>query len=417
MGRFFRGVLVVAVLASTGGCFWGAPGQGPGRAAFNPFEDAISPTAVTNLQPAWTATTDDAWVGPPVVSKAAVHVTSGLAVYGFDVGTGSRKWKVDLSDLPFALPVAGNSVVDGDQLMTGKGTVNFGGSYTTTLRDPATGLSTGSPGANGLVDSVRGSTFVVHQSGFHSPNVITQGVSVFDRNDSTRRWSGLIDVWSTDPAGGGTLTLGSKAVYQAGFGATATTPTFRGNGLRSYPVTPPAPCASLTGFVCPTWSTALDGTTSTAPVLDDAEQTVFSGTDAGTVYAISATTGQVQWTAPVGAAVTESPALANGSLYVPTADGDLVVLDAATGAPRWTGATGSRIGVQPAVAGGVVFTGSDDGTVRAYDAAGCGGPAICPPLWSASTGTAKITGAPAVNAGQLYVGTDHRLVAYRLPPG
>jgi outer membrane protein assembly factor BamB len=111
--------------------------------------------------------------------------------------------------------------------------------------------------------------------------------------------------------------------------------------------------------------------------------------------------------------VSDAPALANGSLYVPTDSGALVVLNADTGAQQWTGATGAAIGQQPAVAGGLVFTGSSDGTVSAFDAAGCGA-ATCTRLWNRTTGSA-ITGAPAVSDGQLYVGTaDGRLVAYGL---
>ena len=39
--------------------------------------------------------------------------------------------------------------------------------------------------------------------------------------------------------------------------------------------------------------------------------------------------------------------------------------------------------------------------------------AVCSPLWSTNTGS-RITGAPAVSLGHLYVGTeDGRLIAYR----
>jgi outer membrane protein assembly factor BamB len=58
--------------------------------------------------------------------------------------------------------------------------------------------------------------------------------------------------------------------------------------------------------------------------------------------------------------------------------------------------------------------GSDDGSVDAYDAGGCGSTA-CNPLWSTTTGS-RITGAPAVAAGKLVVGTaDGRLISYGLP--
>jgi hypothetical protein len=61
----------------------------------------------------------------------------------------------------------------------------------------------------------------------------------------------------------------------------------------------------------------------------------------------------------------------------------------------------------------VVFTGSANGALRAFPTSGCR-TSPCPALWSASAGS-EVTGAPAIDSGQLYVGTaDGRLLAYRL---
>ena len=112
----------------------------------------------------------------------------------------------------------------------------------------------------------------------------------------------------------------------------------------------------------------------------------------------------------MGAAISAPAAVADGTVFVPTADGRLVALDAATGGRWWTASTGVELGVLAAVAGGVVFTGSDDGGLHAFAAAGCGS-ATCEPLW-----TASVSGGPAVSGGQLYVGTaDGQVIAYGLP--
>jgi outer membrane protein assembly factor BamB len=212
------------------------------------------------------------------------------------------------------------------------------------------------------------------------------------------------------------LTLGSTRIYQAGRGIA--TPTGSTNAVRAFLVaTPPAQCPppAPAGFGCPAWATDIDSTVATSPVVNADETVVYTGTDTGTVYALDAATGAILWTSTNAAPgqVTDTPALANGSLYVPTTNG-LVVLDAATGALKWAAGAGS-VRVQPAVAGGVVFTGAQDGTVMAFAAAGCGQP-FCGPLWTVDTGDAAITGAPAVNQGRLYVGTaDDRLLAYGLP--
>jgi outer membrane protein assembly factor BamB len=103
----------------------------------------------------------------------------------------------------------------------------------------------------------------------------------------------------------------------------------------------------------------LDGTNAWQPVIAGDGATVYTGTDAGTVYAVASATGAVQWSAAVGSAVTGSVALAGDTLYVPTASGDLVALaangcGAATCDPVWSGATGASVDHQPAVTGRVV---------------------------------------------------------------
>jgi outer membrane protein assembly factor BamB len=166
------------------------------------------------------------------------------------------------------------------------------------------------------------------------------------------------------------------------------------------------------------WATSLAGQVTGPPVLASDESTVYVGSSAGSLYALDAGDGDVLWTAELGGAPTAEPALADGTLFVPTAGsgGDRLVAVAAAGCgsptcpASWTAPVGGR-GRQPAVAGGVVFVGTDGGTVDAVVAAGCGA-ATCPAVWSADVGAA-VTGAPVVTGGRLFVGTgDGRLLAY-----
>jgi serine/threonine-protein kinase len=200
-------------------------------------------------------------------------------------------------------------------------------------------------------------------------------------------------------------------MFHAGTGLLTTdVPTF-GNGLRAYSIDEPQVCFG--NYVCHSWAVPVDGTVATPPVLTGGGEVAYTGTDAGTVYAVDGATGQVLWTRSVGTAVVDTPALAGGSLYVPTSDRGLVVLDAATGTPRWSATPDATVVAQPAVAGGVVFTASTGGTLAAYDAGGCGA-ATCTPLWTAEAG-AEVTGGPTVDRGLVYVGTAAaHLQAYAL---
>jgi outer membrane protein assembly factor BamB len=70
----------------------------------------------------------------------------------------------------------------------------------------------------------------------------------------------------------------------------------------------------------------------------------------------------------------------------------------------WPAATGAAITSSPAVANGVVYVGSDDGRLYAFASGGCGAP-TCPPLWSGATGAA-IKSSPAEANGVVFVGSD-----------
>ena len=108
-------------------------------------------------------------------------------------------------------------------------------------------------------------------------------------------------------------------------------------------------------------------------------------------------------------------------------DADHVIVNAAgcgaaTCEPLWSAAIdGTTIAAQPAVSGdgedAVVFVGTSGGTVAAVAATGCGYDICDAPLWQASVGAA-VTGAPAVSAGAVVVGTaSGQVAAFRLPAG
>jgi outer membrane protein assembly factor BamB len=138
------------------------------------------------------------------------------------------------------------------------------------------------------------------------------------------------------------------------------------------------------------------------------------------------------WTSPTLTAITSSPAVANGVLYIGSSGGKLYAFDAAgvtncsgtptTCAPLWSTASYSMIPSSPAVANGVVYVGAWNGNFYAFDAAGaigCSGtPKTCMPLWTSAT-RGPIGTSPAIDNGVLYIGSDDgNLYAYSLgaPP-
>jgi outer membrane protein assembly factor BamB len=114
-----------------------------------------------------------------------------------------------------------------------------------------------------------------------------------------------------------------------------------------------------------------------------ADGTVYFASDDGYLYALEAETGQEQWRLDIGNAAVQrllpandynwdylasSPAVADGMIYIGSADGFLYAVYAQTGQPAWRFQTGDRVRSSPAVAYGMVYVGSWDGLIYAVDA-------------------------------------------------
>jgi outer membrane protein assembly factor BamB len=418
-----RALVVGALVFAAAGC-WPVPGQNPDRTGYNDLETAITPATVGRLEQRWSVPTYGA-ASSPVVSTGGVHVVAGCALTTFDPATGSERWSAGLVqfDEAWGWPCDGDARRTGDPFVTGDDVYvgqafRFYGRGSPGAMNPiyrsATGswnVRTGEPTPGGLAirgelqarrgDVVAGTSGVAGFGGtfpFFSPYIETYPTLGIVGQDPRR----------LPLSGDVPITVGTTAAYAANW-----------TSLSAFAIRDPQrTCGDGGTSECPLWSTTLDAQIAGHAVLGQGGETVYVGTAAGTVYAVDAAMGTVLWTASVGSAVTDSPALAHGTLYVPTASGDLVAVPAggcgeSVCSPAWSAATGSRVRGQPAVAGSVLFTGSEDGALRAFDVGGCGAP-TCPALWSAEAGSA-VTGL-AVTGGAVYASTATTgLTAYRLP--
>src|SRR6266536_1748971 len=77
---------------------------------------------------------------------------------------------------------------------------------------------------------------------------------------------------------------------------------------------------------------------------------------------------QVKWKYATGSEVNSSPAVANGVVYAGSQNGTFYALSASTGRKRWSYGTGGQVQSSPAVANGVVYFDSFDGNVYALKA-------------------------------------------------
>lgn len=415
-------VAMVFVLA---GC-WPVPGGNGDRTAHNPFEEALTTATVPDLTPAWTADLGSGNSGPVVLDGGALFVRVDRSVSGLDARTGATRWTWSAPDeAPFA--VGEPLPVDG-RVLVGYGFGNLGGHWTGIALDPRTGDPVGGPVASGLLSTARGTIVASDAYSHGSGTPVLVGYQLTDVSGATTVNGGALSLETGGSGSRPRLTIGEHGVYHAGNGLVPGDVDGWGQGraVRRFPHQVGTGCgpSGATIFACPGWVTPMD--TTTEVVIGPGETTLYVGRTGGSVAALDASTGALQWTAAVGADVTATPALADGILYVPTADGDLVAVDAAgcgsaTCTPLWSAPVdGTALAQQPAVAGSggdaVVFAGTQGGTLAALPAAGCGA-VTCTPLWQASVG-ATVTGAPAVSAGRVVVGTQGgQIAAFHLPPG
>jgi outer membrane protein assembly factor BamB len=406
---------MAALTLGVAGC-WPSPGQGPNRDAYNPHEATLTAATIGDLAEAWSAPLDGPIFQPVnnpsgelVTGHGGVYVNDSRTAYRFDAATGARDWEFDLPAYPEdQMPEMGQVLVAGDDVLVGYGSIGDwwgeGSSWGARVVDPATGAER---------ITVPGGQPMAHR-GDHvllAGNQCTEGVactatySVVDRNTGfgSRGTIGPNLHRYAPP------TLGSHAVFSTNI----TLNPVPASQVQAHP---------LTGNpASPLWVTNLGQMAAAqAPVLSPDESTLYvgtSGADEGhTLFALDAATGAILWSVDVGTQVTAAPALAGGTLYVPTSTGLVVVDD--TGTILWRAQAGTWISGQPAVAGGIVYTGALDGAVRAFEVGGCGGSATCAAVWSATTGDPVIS-APIVSDGHLYVvsATDNeagRVVAFGL---
>ncbi|MGW9029021.1 outer membrane protein assembly factor BamB family protein [Streptomyces sp. NPDC055722] len=160
----------------------------------------------------------------------------------------------------------------------------------------------------------------------------------------------------------------------------------------------------------PAWTyTTGDRWTNTPAVADG---TVYISSSGNKVYALGAATGTKKWVyAAGGDKVACAPAVADGIVYFGSRDGRVYALDAATGTKKWTYTIGGPVASTPVVADGTVYIGGDDDRVYALNAA------TGTKKWTYTTG-GEVWSNAAVSNGTVYVGSlDGKVYALNAATG
>jgi outer membrane protein assembly factor BamB len=352
---------------------WPTPRFVPEGTGHNPYETVLSPSTVGDLEVSWSARTDGFLYSTPVVVDDVVYATGQVgdssrgAVYAFDAMTGQLLWRRTGSGEP------------PPDLTVADGRVHVGFLLGHKLRtyDAATGE---------LLWSASGPQF--------APTVVDGVVYAAD---------GLRSLWALDAATGRRMWVAHGPLGGYGFGLAVADGVVYVGGNDIDGTSPVYAYDAATGGLV--WRTntgaGVDGTPAVA------RGTVYVGSDR--FYALDARTGRIRWTAETGG-VSSSAAVADGVVYIGSADGIVFAFEADTGEQLWMASAGGNIssGQTAIVANGVVYIGTIEDVLFAFDAA------TGDQLWSFQMGNAARK--ESVVNGTLYATSfDTNLYAFRLP--
>lgn len=391
---------VVAVLGLVAAGCWSLPGQGPGRAGWNQFEQEITAATVSSLAVAST----HPGTGPAheaLISEGDAYVTQGSSLSAFDLTSGTTLW-TSAAFTPDPILVgerlrqpAGGLICDIFDIdrSTGNLDLTFETTFGPALASPCVaGPALGTGGEVFLAwSAVRPASAVAcgPQSGWFAET----GVDAIAL--SGVQWQHV---------GSSTLVCGAKPpAGPLAFGPlTAVGALIVGAGA-----TPGATSVEALRAVDGTSAWVTDvGAAVNHPVLTTSTGDIALTTDDGRLVVLDGLTGAELWSASVSSTL---PAAATStSIFVVSPTGTLAVFaaagcGAATCTPEWTATTASPASARPSIGADVVYVGSADGSVTAFPAEGCGS-GTCASLWSGATGT-EVTGAPAIAGGRVVVGS------------
>jgi outer membrane protein assembly factor BamB len=144
------------------------------------------------------------------------------------------------------------------------------------------------------------------------------------------------------------------------------------------------------------------------PAAAQTDWPLFHGNETRTGYSSAATSaGLVDlWNIDLGSPIYTSPVVAQGRVYVTTADARLVALDAATGTLIWQDVLPSWSESTPAIWNGRLYVGCNDHNIR------CIGATTGALIWLATT-SSWVESSPLVFSDKVFIGgMNHQLYAY-----
>ena len=329
--------------------------------------DNRAPTV--NATEQWSVTDASTSGSAPVVSDGRLFVTVDDDVYGYDLESGDRLWRLRGRNVIGSMPAVANGTVyvgidNRIRAVSAATGADWGGSWSYDMDGHVETTPAVSDGVVyiGSTDSEWGPIYALDATSgdeiwsastwaaIHASPAVANGtvyvgnddgnVYAMDAATGAERWTystitatirspvvvGSSAVFVVDSGGTLHAIQNGSGLWSADLGvAPGVTPAVvtprDGSGLGTETVYVPDSQGTMYALAASDgreqWTTSIDGGGMTPTV---AERTVFVGTTGGTIHAFEASSGNERYAADAGAAVQSAPSVANGRMYVRTAD-------------------------------------------------------------------------------------------------
>jgi len=349
----------------------------------------------TNISVLWNATDDS--FSAPVVANGTVYAVNGSAMKAFDADTGVQQWEwvvPDLTTYDGGLDRDAAPVVVGDRVFALTNGYLLGFNTSTGTLEVSYAADYPLSDASGIAAVGDTLYFAFEYDNYRASDINGRVYAV--GTDGVTRWTRNLTNWVDD---GDYVTATADTVFVRNIwnytAFDAATGAVRWNRSFAEYLRPAAAANGLLYFA------AVDDYTATDP--NDY------------VYAVHEQNGTTAWRFNVSQAVGSDYALPNAlstdgsTVYFFDKDGTLYAVDALTGAVQYTHAHDIVDPTRSVVANGLLYSsGAEDGVVRAFDAA------TGDSVWNLSVPYSTSYGepsAPAIDNGTLYVGTIDGVLA------
>jgi outer membrane protein assembly factor BamB len=339
----------------------------PSHSGFNPYENVLSPSTVGGIGLRWSFPTVGQVESSPVETNGVVFVGAGFTVYALTASAGALLWQYSTGSFVGGAAVSGGAVYVSSADHNVYALSASTGALLWTYQTVEGIVPTTPTVANGMVyvgswdknvyalNANTGAVIWQYAAGSSvvSTPAVANGTVYFGSDDSNiyalnARTGSLLWRYTTGSFVDSAPTVVNGVLYAGSWDKNI-------YALNAY-----------NGALL--WQYETDSSVRTSPAVVDG--TAYVASDGGLVYALNAYTGSLLWDYDSGSGddgfSPSSVSVADGVVYAGFQNGNICALHAGHGGLLWQYTTGNAVSSTPAIVNGTVYVGSWDNNAYAF---------------------------------------------------